>query len=71
MAKVEDVLEALRHCLPATETGEVLTCDTCPYYRCGDGVMLSSELVNDIRELLNSQLRNPVIVCQHCGKRIC
>ena len=55
MADVKKVLDGLRHCLPATKEDGILTCDTCPYYRCGDGFSLSAELVNDMRELLEAQ----------------
>lgn len=54
-SKLDKVIEALRHCLPITKEDGVLTCDTCPYYRCEDGVRLSVALIEDIRELLKKQ----------------
>ena len=52
---VEKILNGLRHCMPWTEQDGILTCDTCPYYRCDGSVTLSAELVEDIRKLLKEQ----------------
>lgn len=41
--------------MPWTEQDGILTCDTCPYYRCDGSVTLSAELVEDIRKLLKEQ----------------
>ena len=64
MADVEKVLDALKHCLPTTKEDGLLTCDTCPYYRCDNGVKLSVALIEDMRELLKDQPQ--VVRCKDC-----
>ena len=76
MKDTDKILSALKHCLPYTKEEGDMTCDTCPYYRCDDGVRLSTELVMDIRKALEEQIAVRPIVssveirCGACRKVI-